>query len=53
MSKLNILCLHGFRQDAHTFSIRLSAIRRALKGIAQLLFIDAPIVLKSKEGEDL
>ncbi|CAM6017016.1 unnamed protein product [Sphagnum balticum] len=40
--KLRVLCLHGFRQNASGFRGRLSALRKKLKNIADMVFIDAP-----------
>jgi hypothetical protein len=40
--KLRVLCLHGFRQNASSFRGRLSALRKKLKHIADMIFIDAP-----------
>jgi hypothetical protein len=40
--KLRVLCLHGFRQNASSFRGRLSALRKKLKHIADMVFIDAP-----------
>jgi hypothetical protein len=40
--RLRILCLHGFRQSARSFEGRTHALRRRLKDLADLVFIDAP-----------
>eukprot|EP01135_Chromosphaera_perkinsii_P008748 Nk52_evm81s1444 gene=Nk52_evmTU81s1444 len=41
-TKLKILCLHGFCQNGKIFRERTGAIRRALKGVAEFSFVDAP-----------
>ncbi|BDA43290.1 probable thiosulfate sulfurtransferase/rhodanese-like domain-containing protein at N-terminal half [Coccomyxa sp. Obi] len=40
--RLRILCLHGFRQNAHTFMGRNAGLIRRLSRIAQLVCVDAP-----------
>ncbi|KAL4448377.1 hypothetical protein ABPG75_005596 [Micractinium tetrahymenae] len=40
--RLRILCLHGFRQSARNFEGRTHALRRRLKDLAELVFLDAP-----------
>ena len=40
-----ILCLHGFRQTAKNFQSRTAALRKRLKNVAELVFIDAPHTL--------
>ena len=40
--RLRILCLHGFRQNAHTFKGRNAGLIRRLSGIAELVCVDAP-----------
>ena len=42
---LRILCLHGFRQTANSFAGRLHALRKRLRGVAELVFVDAPHTL--------
>ena len=39
---LRLLCLHGFRQTGRNFGGRLHALRRRLKGVADLVFVDGP-----------
>lgn len=39
---LRILCLHGFRQSGRSLEGRTHALRRRLRGLAQLEFMDAP-----------
>ncbi|KAJ6816580.1 rhodanese-like domain-containing protein 6 isoform X2 [Iris pallida] len=41
-SKLKILCLHGFRQNASNFKGRTSSLAKKLKSIVELVFVDAP-----------
>lgn len=41
-TKLRILCLHGFRQNASNFKGRTASFAKKLKNIAELVFIDAP-----------
>ena len=43
--KLRILCLHGFRQNASQFRGRTAALRKRLRHIADLVYIDAPYLL--------
>ncbi|KAJ1503066.1 Ovarian cancer-associated protein 2 [Coelomomyces lativittatus] len=42
MSKLKILCLHGYLQNANVFKKRTSVLRKALQDIADLDYITAP-----------
>ncbi|KAF9204085.1 Ovarian cancer-associated protein 2 [Haplosporangium sp. Z 27] len=42
---LRILCLHGYTQNAQSFSKKTSAFRKSLKGIADLVYITAPHVV--------
>nr|XP_020659196.1 esterase OVCA2 [Pogona vitticeps] len=39
---LRLLCLHGYRQNADSFRARTGALRKLLRGRAQLLAVDAP-----------
>lgn len=43
--KLRILCLHGYRQNALKFKGRTGALKRCLKHIAELVYIDAPKII--------
>uniref|UniRef100_A0A7M4FEG1 Esterase OVCA2 n=1 Tax=Crocodylus porosus TaxID=8502 RepID=A0A7M4FEG1_CROPO len=43
---LRILCLHGYRQDARSFHVRTGALRKALRGQAELVSISAPHALR-------
>nr|XP_060613707.1 esterase OVCA2 [Anolis sagrei ordinatus] len=51
--ELRLLCLHGYRQDAAIFRARTGALRKALRGHAQLEFLDAPHLVPagSQSGE--
>eukprot|EP00850_Spirogloea_muscicola_P003766 SM000015S01266 [mRNA] locus=s15:899694:903077:+ [translate_table: standard] len=40
--RLRILCLHGFRQSAASFRGRTAALAKRLRGVAELVYIDAP-----------
>lgn len=37
-----LLALHGYRQNAAVFRAKTGAMRRALRGVAELVYIDAP-----------
>ncbi|XP_044286487.1 esterase OVCA2 isoform X2 [Varanus komodoensis] len=45
---LRLLCLHGYRQDAGSFRARTGALRKALRGRAQLLNVDAPHLVRAR-----
>lgn len=47
---LRLLCLHGYRQDAKSFRARSGALRKALRGRAELLLMDAPHVVAAQPG---
>ncbi|KAG8122522.1 hypothetical protein E2320_018007 [Naja naja] len=49
--ELRLLCLHGYGQNAERFRGRTGALRKALRGSAQLLYLDAPHRLPPAEGE--
>ncbi|CAI5794617.1 Esterase OVCA2 [Podarcis lilfordi] len=40
--RLRLLCLHGYRQSADIFRARTGSLRKALRGRAELLYVDAP-----------
>ncbi|XP_032072223.1 esterase OVCA2 [Thamnophis elegans] len=40
--ELRLLCLHGYGQNAERFRARTGALRKALRGRARLLYLDAP-----------
>jgi predicted sulfurtransferase len=42
---LRLLCLHGFRSTAGQLRARLRPLERALHGLAELCFVDAPLGL--------
>ncbi|XP_063002573.1 esterase OVCA2 [Elgaria multicarinata webbii] len=50
---LRLLCLHGYRQDAESFRARTGALRKALRGRAQLLNVAAPhpVVARPQPGD--
>ncbi|XP_077168866.1 esterase OVCA2 [Paroedura picta] len=48
---LRLLCLHGYRQDARSFRARSGALRKALRGCAELLMVDAPHVIAGRPEE--
>ncbi|KAJ0407647.1 hypothetical protein P43SY_010188 [Pythium insidiosum] len=43
MSKLRVLCLHGYRQNGEKLRGRISAFRRTFKSYVEFVCIDAPI----------
>eukprot|EP00878_Enallax_costatus_P029945 GHUV01032518.1.p1 GENE.GHUV01032518.1~~GHUV01032518.1.p1 ORF type:complete len:180 (+),score=59.39 GHUV01032518.1:224-763(+) len=49
--KLQILCLHGSRQDGEVLSQRLKTLRKKLNSIADLHFVSAPYTLPLQEGQ--
>ena len=46
---LHILCLHGYRQNAKKFRVQTAAIRRSLKDIAELHYVNGPIMIESRD----
>lgn len=52
--KLNVLCLHGYRQNAEQFKAKIGSFRKFLKPQANFEFVDAPHRSKSFEtvGEE-
>ncbi|XP_077558023.1 esterase OVCA2-like [Haemaphysalis longicornis] len=51
-TKLRVLCLHGYRQDAAAFKSKLGGFRKATKALLDLVFIDAPhLIEKGAHGE--
>jgi pimeloyl-ACP methyl ester carboxylesterase len=42
---LRVLCLHGFRQTGSNFRGRTAALRKRLKGVVDLVFMDGPLAL--------
>lgn len=49
--ELRLLCLHGYGQSARRFRARTGALRKALRGRAELLYLDAPHRLPAQPGE--
>lgn len=49
---LRILCFHGYAQNATIFRKRTGALRKALAGIAEPVFLNAPHVV-NVEGSDV
>jgi hypothetical protein len=47
--KVRILCLHGFLQNASNFRGRTGALRKALKTVADLEYIDGPVTVEGGE----
>jgi len=50
---LRILCLHGSQQTKEIFRSRLGRLPRKLKTVAELVFVDGPVVLSLREGDDV
>ena len=50
MSKLKILCLHGYRQNEHMFREKTGALRKLLKGKGDFVFVSAPHVIPEAEN---
>ncbi|XP_070591618.1 esterase OVCA2 [Erythrolamprus reginae] len=48
--ELRLLCLHGYGQNAERFRARTGALRKALRGRARLLYLDAPHHLPAEKG---
>lgn len=50
---LRLLCLHGYQQNVGSFRARSGALRKALRGVAELLNVDAPhpVVAQAQSGE--
>ncbi|KAF8071272.1 GTP-binding protein [Scenedesmus sp. PABB004] len=49
--KLQLLCMHGSRQDGEVFSQRLRTLAKKLRAIADLHFVSAPHTLPLVEGQ--
>lgn len=45
-----LLALHGYRQNAAVFRAKTGAMRRALRGVAELVYIDAPHASGDNDG---
>ena len=50
MSKLKILCLHGYRQNEHIFREKTGALRKLLKGKGDFVFVSAPHVIPEEDN---
>lgn len=52
--KLNVLCLHGYRQSGESFKSKTGSFRKFVKNYAKFTFIDAPHLAKPlNDGDDL
>ncbi|XP_014808473.1 PREDICTED: ovarian cancer-associated gene 2 protein [Calidris pugnax] len=49
---LRLLSLHGYRQSERRFRQRTGALRKALRGRAELVAVNAPHVVPGGEGDD-
>ncbi|XP_067667059.1 esterase OVCA2-like [Haliotis asinina] len=49
---LRILCLHGYRQNGHTFRERTGAFRKIIKKHAELVFITSPHIVPPAKGSE-
>eukprot|EP00903_Cladosiphon_okamuranus_P015467 g14281.t2 len=47
--KLRILCLHGYLQNSRIFSQRTRQLSKKLKNTAELVYVDAPHLLREDE----
>ncbi|EJT96920.1 hypothetical protein DACRYDRAFT_119738, partial [Dacryopinax primogenitus] len=45
MTKLRVLALHGYGQNAHIFQIQIAAICKQCKDDIEFVFVDGPVVL--------
>lgn len=51
--KLNVLCLHGYRQSAESFKSKTGSFRKFCKRFANFTYIDAPHLAKPmKDGDE-
>ena len=51
--KLNVLCFHGYRQNAEQFKSKIGSFRKFLKPLANFVFINAPHVAKPLTSHEL
>eukprot|EP00210_Caulerpa_lentillifera_P004286 g4089.t1 len=51
MTKLKILCLHGYLQNSEIFRARIGSWRKGLKSKVDFIFIDAPHAIHDEEEE--
>ena len=49
--KLQILCLHGFRQSGKSFREKLGGFRKAVAKVAELTFMTAPHSVPGEVGQ--
>eukprot|EP01024_Parvocaulis_polyphysoides_P026048 TRINITY_DN23749_c0_g1_i1.p1 TRINITY_DN23749_c0_g1~~TRINITY_DN23749_c0_g1_i1.p1 ORF type:complete len:236 (+),score=35.34 TRINITY_DN23749_c0_g1_i1:301-1008(+) len=52
LGKANILCFHGYMQNAELFRSRIGSIRKALKSKAEFHFLNAPFLADSSTFEN-
>lgn len=50
--KLNVLCLHGYRQSAESFRLKTGSFRKFCKRYANFTYIDAPHLAKPMKNSD-
>lgn len=50
--KMNILCLHGYRQNSVSFKNKTGSLRKLLKNYANFTYLEAPHLAKAMEGEE-
>ena len=50
--KINVLCLHGYRQDAEMFKSKTGSFRKFCKSYANFVYIDAPHLAKPLNDGD-
>lgn len=50
--KMNILCLHGYRQNSVSFKNKTGSLRKLLKNYANFTYVEAPHLAKAMEGEE-
>lgn len=50
--KLNVLCMHGYRQNAEQFKSKIGSFRKFLKPLANFEFLDAPHFAKPLSETD-
>lgn len=50
--KLNLLCLHGYRQSGDSFKSKTGSFRKACKNYANFKYLDAPHLAKPMNDGD-
>lgn len=50
--KMNILCLHGYRQNSVSFKNKTGSLRKLLKNFANFTYLEAPHLAKAMDGEE-